>query len=51
MTDRSERIHSASRIIEASPQRIYEALPNPAAIVRWRPPKGMTAKIHRLRCP
>ncbi|WP_368911317.1 SRPBCC family protein [Taklimakanibacter deserti] len=33
-------------MIKASPSRIYEALLDPAAIVRWRPPKGMTAEVH-----
>lgn len=40
------RTDKASRIIKAPPQRIYEALIDPAAIVQWRPPKGMTAEIH-----
>jgi uncharacterized protein YndB with AHSA1/START domain len=46
VTDPSERTHAASRVIEASPQRIFEALLDPAAIVQWRPPQGMTAEIH-----
>jgi uncharacterized protein YndB with AHSA1/START domain len=40
------RTDKASRIIKASPQRIYAALLDPAAIVQWRPPTGMTAEIH-----
>ena len=40
------RTHGASRVIRAAPRRIYEALIDPAAIVQWRPPKGMTAEIH-----
>ena len=40
------RTDKASRIIKASPHRIYQALVDPKAIVQWRPPKGMKAEIH-----
>jgi uncharacterized protein YndB with AHSA1/START domain len=40
------RTHTASRLIKASPRRIYEALLDPGAIAQWRPPKGMTAEVH-----
>ena len=39
------RIDSASRIIKASPRRIYEAHINPEALVSWLPPKGMKARL------
>jgi uncharacterized protein YndB with AHSA1/START domain len=40
------RTDSASRVIKASPQRIYRALIDPDAVTTWRPPKGMTVKIY-----
>lgn len=46
MQEKSKRIDRVSRVIEASAARIYAALVDPAAIVAWRPPKGMTARIH-----
>lgn len=42
----AKRVDSASRVIDASPQRIYRALLDPEAIAQWRPPDGMTAEIH-----
>jgi len=38
--------HSGSRLIKAPPHVIYQAHLDPQAIARWRPPKGMTAKVH-----
>jgi uncharacterized protein YndB with AHSA1/START domain len=45
VSDRSDRVDSASRIIDASPQRIYQAFMDPTAVVSWLPPKGMKARI------
>lgn len=39
------RIDAASRIINASPQAIYQSFLDPQALAAWRPPKGMTARI------
>lgn len=39
------RIDSASRVIMASPQTIYQAFLNPEALVSWLPPKGMSGRI------
>jgi len=36
----------ASRLIEASPDEVYEAFMNPAVLVDWLPPGDMTGKIH-----
>ena len=36
------RTDSASRIIESSPQRLYSAFTDPAALAVWLPPTGMT---------
>lgn len=40
-----KRIDSASRVIKASPQKIYEAFVDPDALVSWLPPKGMKGDI------
>jgi uncharacterized protein YndB with AHSA1/START domain len=40
-----KRTDSASRLIKASPGRIYRAFLDPAAVVSWLPPKGMKAEI------
>jgi uncharacterized protein YndB with AHSA1/START domain len=40
------RVDSASRLIRATPQAIYRAHLDPAAIAAWRPPKGMAAEIY-----
>jgi uncharacterized protein YndB with AHSA1/START domain len=47
MTTASDRgrTDSASRLIKASPQAIYQALIEPEAIATWRPPRGMHAEI------
>jgi uncharacterized protein YndB with AHSA1/START domain len=39
------RVDAASRVIKASPRRIYEAFMDPKALVSWLPPKGMKAHI------
>src|SRR5690625_6059988 len=41
----SNRIDSASRVIMASPQTIYQAFLNPESLVSWLPPKGMSGHI------
>jgi uncharacterized protein YndB with AHSA1/START domain len=40
-----KRVDAASRIIKASPQRIYQAFIDPGALVSWLPPKGMKARF------
>lgn len=37
--------HSGSRVIGATPQAIYQALLDPAAVAVWRPPQGMSARV------
>ena len=37
--------HTGSRVIKASPHKIYRAFLEPAAVAAWRPPKGMSAKV------
>jgi uncharacterized protein YndB with AHSA1/START domain len=37
-----------SRIIKAAPEALYAAFMDPAALVAWLPPGGMTGRIHRF---
>ncbi|MBB6670369.1 SRPBCC family protein [Cohnella nanjingensis] len=46
MTNSSgKRTDSATRVIQASPQTIYQAFIDPEALVSWLPPKGMKGHI------
>ena len=40
------RTDTASRVIRASPQKIYAAHVDPQAVAQWRPPQGMRAEIY-----
>jgi uncharacterized protein YndB with AHSA1/START domain len=40
------RTDSASRVIRAAPQSLYQALLDPVAVAAWRPPQGMKAEIY-----
>lgn len=42
------RTDKASRVIAASPQRIYAAFVDPDDLAAWLPPAGMTAKVERF---
>jgi uncharacterized protein YndB with AHSA1/START domain len=42
------RTDSASRIIRATPEAIYDAFIDPEAQTGWLPPEGMTAKFDRF---
>ena len=37
------RLH---RVLRATPERVYRALLNPEAKVKWLPPNGFTGKMH-----
>ena len=39
------RADSASRVIRASPEAIYQAFVDPKALVEWLPPKGLKAHL------
>lgn len=41
----SGRKDSASLLIKASPEKIYDAFLDPDAIAAWRPPSGMSCEI------
>lgn len=45
MTDSTERTDTASRLIKASPEKIYDAFLDPDAVAIWRPPSGMSCEI------
>lgn len=38
----------ASRVIQADPERVFAALVDPAALVQWLPPTGMTGRFERF---
>jgi uncharacterized protein YndB with AHSA1/START domain len=42
------RTDTASRVIAAPPERVYAALVDPDALVRWLPPDGMTGSFERF---
>ena len=44
MSTGTVRIH---RVLRASPEKIYRAFLNPAAMAKWLPPYGFTCKIGR----
>jgi len=46
------RTDAASRVIAASPDRVYAALVDPQALVKWLPPDGMSGRFERFdACP
>lgn len=45
-TPRNSRTDSASRIIKASPQKIFQAFVDPWAWESWLPPKSMKGRVH-----
>jgi uncharacterized protein YndB with AHSA1/START domain len=36
------------RVLRAPPERVYRALLDPDAMVKWLPPDGFTGKVHHL---
>lgn len=47
-TSNNNRKDAASKIIKASPQKIYAALTSPEAIAAWKPPGDMTCRIYEF---
>ena len=39
------RLH---RVLRGTPERVYRAFLDPAAMVKWLPPNGFTGKVHEL---
>lgn len=42
---KNRRIDTVSKIIEASPQTLYQAFMDKSSLVKWLPPEGMTGEI------
>ena len=42
------RTDAASRVIAATPERVYAALVDPEALAAWLPPDGMSGRIERF---
>jgi uncharacterized protein YndB with AHSA1/START domain len=42
------RTDTASRVIDAPPERVYAAFVDPDDLLAWLPPAGMTAKVERF---
>lgn len=42
------RTDTASRVIPATAERVYRALVDPDALVKWLPPEGMTGEFERF---
>jgi len=42
------RTDTASRLIEAPPDRVYSALVDPEALTEWLPPAGMSGRFERF---
>ena len=45
MATNTIRLH---RVLRASPERIYRAFLDPAALAKWLPPHGFTNTVHHL---
>lgn len=39
---------SLHRILKASPEKVFRAFTNPAAIASWLPPYGFTCTVHQM---
>ncbi len=39
------------RMLRAPPERVYRAILDADAMVKWLPPHGFTAKVHALEIP
>jgi uncharacterized protein YndB with AHSA1/START domain len=45
MSGNTIRLH---RVLRAPPERVYRAFLDADAMVKWLPPNGFTAKVHRM---
>ena len=43
-----ERSMTVSRVIEAPPERVYDAFLDPDELAQWLPPTGFSAEVHHL---
>jgi uncharacterized protein YndB with AHSA1/START domain len=44
----NKRTDTASIVIMADPEKIYQAFLDPTAVAAWRPPKGMVCEIYEF---
>lgn len=47
-TRAEERSVTVSRVIEASPARVYDAFVDPNELAAWLPPEGFSAEVHEF---
>ncbi|AFK21036.1 hypothetical protein E6P09_17910 (plasmid) [Haloferax mediterranei ATCC 33500] len=47
-TTTEERNVTVTRVIDASPERLYEAFTDPDEMAAWFPPTGFSADVHRF---
>ena len=47
-TEADDRSMTASRVIETSPERVYDAFLDPDELAQWLPPTGFSAEVHHL---
>jgi uncharacterized protein YndB with AHSA1/START domain len=45
MSGNTIRLH---RVLRGTPERVYRAFLDPAAMAKWLPPSGFTGKVHEL---
>jgi uncharacterized protein YndB with AHSA1/START domain len=45
MSGNTIRLH---RVLRGTPERVYRAFLDPAAMAKWLPPNGFTGKVHEL---
>jgi len=45
MPTNSVRFH---RVLRTTPERVYRAFLDPAALAKWLPPNGFTCKVHQI---
>src|SRR3954464_15073421 len=45
MQNNTIRLH---RVLRATPEKIYKAFLDPAAMAKWLPPNGFTGKVHEM---
>jgi uncharacterized protein YndB with AHSA1/START domain len=45
MTSSSIHLH---RVLRSTPEKLYRAFLDPAAMAKWLPPNGFTCQVHRL---
>lgn len=48
MTTNNTNTVKLHRVFHAPPERVYRALLDPSALVKWLPPNGFTGQVHHL---